>query len=283
MTVYYDIFFVINLCMDVIVLLVAGALLRFKISFSSALFSACITSAVSVVQSIFVGNTLFAFVISCVSSFLACFIAFKGVRIIKLALAFVIFSVSTSVFSHIITRLFTTLNPPDLLHESSGSGGIIPLIVCALSSLLTFFIGSVRGRIKKNRLPQKTEITIVCEDKTLVLSAYCDSGNLLREPIGGLPVIITGREKMHSIVPRALHGVFFSSDGYLGETSLANARRVRIIPIMPVGTGGARILFGYVPDKIILGGSEVAACVALDNGNSDFGGCEALLPKSLIK
>ena len=92
-----------------------------------------------------------------------------------------------------------------------------------------------------------------------------------------------GIEKMKKIVPDSLHSVFFSSKNSFDEPSLSDARRVRIIPIMPVGAGGARILFGYVPDKIMLDGSEVSACIALDTGSSKFGGCEALLPNCLIK
>lgn len=283
MTVYYDIFFVINLCMDIIVLLSVSALLREKVNLPGAIFASCIMAALSIAQSVFMGNELFAFIISCIATLLACFIVFHGAGKMKLFWSFILFSTASSILSHIITKLFTMIDQPDFLYESSGSGGIIPLAVCALSGVISAVIKYLGGKRRKRKTPQRTDVTIISDDKTLVLSAYCDSGNLLREPIGGLPVIITGEEKMRSIVPRALHGVFFSSDGYLGETSLANARRVRIIPIMPVGTGGARILFGYVPDKIMLDGSEVAACVALDTGNSDFGGCEALLPKSLIK
>ena len=283
MTVYYDIFFIINLSMDITVLLSVGALLKIKTSFFASLFAASLTSLVAVAQTVFAGDEFFAYLIALSSQILACAIVFKGIGLLKFLWSFLLFSSFSSLISHAVTKLFLIVGRPESLRDAGGSGGIIPLAVCATSSLLSVLFKYLFSKRKRRKSPQRTRLTIVSEDKSTVLSAYCDSGNLLREPIGGLPVMITGENKMREIVPRALHGVFFSSDGYLGETSLESARRVRIIPIMPVGTGGARILFGYVPDKIELDGDTVEACVALDTGNSNFGGCDALLPKSLIK
>ncbi len=282
--IYADIFFIINLCMDLLIFLLVAAVLRAKKKIPRLFVAAIVTAALPIAQMFFPGNSGISFVISIITSFTACVIAFEGLGFIKLSFSFVLFSTLSTVISELLTKLYIYLDKFSFVAEpSKGSGGIIPLVICGGATILSGIVSYIAKRIKKRKKTLKTTLTVISDGKAVEMSAYCDSGNLLREPIGGLPVIITGMEKMKNIVPESLHNVFFLSKSSLNEPSLSDAKRVRIIPIMPVGTGGARILFGYVPDKILLDGSEVRACIALDTGSSRFGGCESLLPNCLIK
>lgn len=283
LTVYADIFFAINFSMDLVIFLVLSRIFCRRVRLSSALAASILTALLPIVQMALPGNETVSFIIYCVNSLLACFIAFGAVGFIKLLLSFASFISVSALVSFLLTKLFLALGRPTLSGFESTSGGIIPLAVCLFSSVVAYLFSFVRRRLRNRKYRLKASLCVISDKENIEMSAYCDSGNLLREPMGGLPVIITGKEKMKSIVPKSLHGVFFSSVGYLGETSLSDAKRVRIIPIMPVGSESARILFGYVPDKILLDGAEVSACIALDTANSSFGGCEALLPRSLMK
>ena len=283
--VYADIFFIINLSMDSVLLFLVALIIRAKKKPPRILAAAILTAALPIFQMIFPGNAIFSFVISMVCAFTACGIAFEGVGFIRLCISFALFSSLSAVISELLTRLYTYLDEISFLSvETHGSGGIIPLALCLALSFISWLITCAVKRIKKRKKTLESKLTVLSDGRAVEMSAYCDSGNLLREPIGGLPVIITGSEKMKNILPESLHGVFFSSKSSLyDEPSLSDARRVRIIPIMPIGASGARILFGYVPDKILLDGSEVSACIALDTVSSSFGGCEALLPGCLVK
>ncbi len=282
--IYADIFFIINLSMDFLLFVLLSLVLRAKKKPLRLFMAATITAALPIAQMLLPGNEILSFVILMITSFTACAIAFENFGFIKLSLSFVLFSLLSSVISELLTKLYLYLGDLTLVPENTGgSGGIIPLAVCVGASALSALFSYIIKRVKKRKKTLKTTLTVISDQITVEMSAYCDSGNLLREPVGGLPVIITGMEKMKKIVPDSLHSVFFSSKSSFDEPSLSDARRVRIIPIMPVGAGGARILFGYVPDKILLDGSEVSACIALDTGSSKFGGCEALLPNCLIK
>ena len=87
-----------------------------------------------------------------------------------------------------------------LLPKIKGtSGGIIPLAVCVFSLAMSWIISRAVKLFKKKAIPLKTTLTVISDGKELEMSAYCDSGNLLREPVGGLPVIITGKEQMENI------------------------------------------------------------------------------------
>lgn len=270
--------------MDLLLFLLVSIVLRVKRKPLRLFMAAMLTAALPIAQMLFPGNETVSFVISMIASFTACAIAFENLGFIKLSLSFAFFSSLSAVISELLVTLYVYLDKLSFVPEqSSGSGGIIPLAVCVGASAISGLVSFMAKRIRKRRKTLKAALTVISDGKAVEMSAYCDSGNLLREPVGGLPVIITGMEKMKSIVPDSLHSVFFSSKGGLDEPSLSDARRVRIIPIMPVGAGGARILFGYVPDRILLDGNEVSACIALDTGSSRFGGCESLLPSCLIK
>ncbi len=282
-TIYADIFFIVNLSMDILLFLLVSVVLRTKKRIPRFFAASVLTAAFPITQLLFPGNVTVGFFLGLLTTFCACMIAFYESGFVKTALSFVVFSLLSSITSEALVHLYKYLDSTTVLPEiKNSSGGIIPLVVCIASAAVSWLISLIIKGLKKKVSPLKTTLTVLSDGKSVEMSAYCDSGNLLREPVGGLPVIITGREQMENIVPKSLHSVFFPSKG-MGEPTLSDARRVRIIPIMPLGAGGARILFGYVPDNILLGGENVNACIALDPGNSKFGGCEALLPSSLIK
>ena len=282
-TIYADMFFIVNLSMDILLFLLVSVVLRTKKKITRFFAASVLTAAFPITQLLFPGNATVGFFIGLLTTFCACMIAFYESGFIKTALSFVIFSLLSSLTSRALVCFYKYLNSITVLPEiKNSSGGIVPLAVCVASAAVSWMLSLIIKRLKKKVSPLKTTLTVLSDGKSVEMSAYCDSGNLLREPVGGLPVIITGREQMENIVPKSLHSVFFRNKS-LGEPTLSDARRVRIIPIMPLGAGGARILFGYVPDKILLCGENVNACIALDPGNSKFGGCEALLPNSLIK
>ena len=105
-------------------------------------------------------------------------------------------------------------------------------------------------------------------------SALVDSGNLLREPIGGLPVVILSEKASRVYIKK-------------GEISPGSAieypeigKEIRIIPMN--GAGGAGILTGFIPKGgVTVGGNTKKCCVAFSKTQS-FNGCEALLPYVLF-
>jgi sigma-E processing peptidase SpoIIGA len=282
---YGDIFFIINFCMDLIVIAAVSLVMKCEKRPIAFALVACFTSAFQISRLYLPGSDAVGFILWLVTAMLACVCAFPRLRGIKLFVAFSLFLLISGGLSLLLTILFKAIGRPTLPEEmTKGSGGVIPLCVCLFSGfvarLLKRVFSALGKRLKGRSGSRVATLGVTSGEKTVEFSAYRDSGNLLREPISGLPVIILGSKNMEKILPEGLRSVFFSEKDS-DRISLSDASRVRIIPIMPVGTGGARILFGYVPDRITLDGKEVRACIALDKGNASFGGCEALLPSVL--
>ncbi len=289
MKIYADIFFIINLSMDTLIFLAVSLIMRAEKSVSRFFLGGLITSAFQIGQLYFSGNAFFSTFLYLVTVFIACLAVFPHMKMWRAVTASALFACVSAISSGVLTCFYKSLH--DTLPkypENEGSGGIIPLAVCLMAYILSLALkmltGSVKRifkRVKKKKGSLKRDFKVCTGDKCVEIRGYCDSGNLLREPFGHLPVIITGKSVMENILPEGLHSVFFSSKKDCSAT-LTDARRVRIIPIMPLGGGGAHIMLGYLPDRIFVGEKEVSACIALDCANEIFGGCEALLPSEFM-
>ena len=282
---YADIFFIINFSMDLMVFTLVAIVMKLDKRPLAFLMASCFTSAFQISRVYLPGSQVIGFLLWLTVVTVSCTTAFPKLKKRRFLLAFSLFMIFSGLLSILLMLLFRTIGTPELPEAmGKGSGGVIPLCICLFSAfaakMLKKPLSLLLKKIGKGKKLLTATLAVTSNGQTLVLSAYKDSGNLLREPIGGLPVIIVGRENMEKIVPNGLRSVFFSEKDS-SHVSLSDAKRVRIIPIMPVGSGGAQILFGYVPDKITIDGKEVGACIALDKGNARFGGCDALLPNCL--
>ncbi len=157
----------------------------------------------------------------------------------------------------------------------------LPLWLLALTAALAALISYLWAKHCKKAASRRT-VSLVIGDRghELTLSAMCDSGNLLEEPIGHLPVIVLGKEAMLSLLPPSLSRAFFDKDLAAERVDPRYLTRLRFIPVSTVGHEG--LLRGYIPDYVTIGGEKKRACVALDEENGDFGGFEAIVPSSLL-
>ena len=108
---------------------------------------------------------------------------------------------------------------------------------------------------------------IVFGGNRYTLRLLADSGNLLREPISGLPVIL--------LRPGVLPG---------GEPLTLERPGQRVIPFS--SAGGSDILIGFRADSITLKTltrkKDIQAYLAFDKAGNGFAGTDGLFPASLL-
>lgn len=125
------------------------------------------------------------------------------------------------------------------------------------------------------------------------LSALIDTGNDLREPLSGLPVIVADYKALRPLLPEYLRKAFENTDNHdpafiLHELSVKEnggwLKRLRLIPFASIGERNG-LLLGFRPDLLIFeGGSkkqtnEVFVCIYPQNlGN----GCQAVVNPEII-
>ena len=85
--------------------------------------------------------------------------------------------------------------------------GTYPLKIAFLGAILGFIILQVAFKTIKTRLQKKDmfcEVEIQIDGKTEKLKAMIDTGNLLKEPLSGSPVVVVEKEELLEIIPQEI-------------------------------------------------------------------------------
>ncbi len=281
-TVYGDLLFFVNFCMDFQCLFLTAKLLRRPFFVWRSVFSAMLGALYACVALFFVASGGIALVLDLGVCALMCAMAFctKGQPLSRLPVPFgVYFGVSFAV-GGVMSGMASLLSHLDLpLQATEGEVSSLGFfLLAAIGGLCTF----LWGRFCQRRAGgARGELTVVFDAKVLSVRGLVDTANLLVDPVGGRSVVILERRCVQGWLPPEL------CDG--NSTQLADlcpnlAKRVRMIPTKTVtGTG---LLLSLVPDSATLDLGrgpvpvEVLISVApLDGIASD---CQALLPVSLL-
>ncbi len=285
-TVWGDLLFFVNFCMDFQCLFLTAKLLHRPFSlWRAALFSAF--GALYAVVALFIHVPGWvAFFTDCTVCFLMCVGTFleKRCNTASVFLPFLVyFGVSFAVGGAMsgMGALLSRLELP-----VSTTGGEV--------STVTFFflaaIGGVStylwGRVSRRHAGQKRAVLrIGLEGRAVALSAMVDTGNLLSDPVSGRPVVIVAKGAMDSLLSPALLQALFGGVAAMGELDGEQARRVRLLVANSVT--GQGLLPALVPDwaRLDTGRGEVAVEVLLAPASvrMGFDECQALLPAELLK
>ncbi len=285
--IYGDVLLVINFSMDFLSLYVTARIMHIKLN-SFRITSAAIIGALYSLLIIGINaNTLVSGTLSIAFSFLMCFIAygkFKAARYIKNTAVFYIVNFA---LGGGITALCNLLNmwknnksllvngTYDVLYGDIPFG-LLAVLACVCGAF-SLFSGKI---IKKQKSIKSATLEISIQKQNTSLTALVDSGNLLKEPISGKPVIVACYSSLRSVIPTELLDVFKTQDlpKTPNEPSLS---KLRLIPTHSVGKNG--LLFAILPETVTVNGNRVDAYVAVDTSQNNYGECQAIVPAILVE
>ena len=135
--------------------------------------------------------------------------------------------------------------------EGITSGGGWAVIVAAVLIYLLGFIS--KQPAQKTCIP----LSVTCGDQTLSLLALVDTGNTLRDPISGVPVVILGQDAAWRLL--SLTDAELSHP--IQTITQRRETRLRLIPYSAVGMP-AGFLLGCRADSVILDGNVYDCIVA---------------------
>lgn len=124
---------------------------------------------------------------------------------------------------------------------------------------------------RKKVYARNMKIEVTFGETRVQADVLVDSGNLVTEPFSALPVVILSA----AVLPAPLNKPDLESSPV----------PLRAIPIR-TGTG-LGLLYGFIPDSITLcppfeKHRRVDAVIGIDTDNTDFAGCDGLLPGALL-
>ncbi len=148
-----------------------------------------------------------------------------------------------------------------------GSGGFWSLLLSAGGVCFLCMVG-FRG---KATLQHYVPVTITCGERTVSLTALVDTGNTLRDPISGCPVLV-----VDETVAGKLCALSHNQLAHPIETMASGKHQgLRLIPYSAVGQSGG-LLLGTRADRVQVEGREAEYIVAFAPQNFGHGQYRAL-------
>lgn len=246
--VYVDVLFLINLSMDAVSLVITSRLCSLGTTPLRIFFAACIGAVYSVVSVFISFGTYFEIPVFIAVSVLMGCVAFRPDSLGETTKISLVLFISSAILGGVMSALYGVLSGllGDITEHSSDEAAISPWLFFVLAGV-SFFAAVFLCRLHgSGNYPDSGEIEIKLWGKTLRCKGIFDSGNLLRDPLSGRPVVVVRRSRVGSVMPLVLRRGWGADN--LGLMSDKERARFRLIPAK--GIGGASYLCGFLPDGL---------------------------------
>ena len=284
-TVWGDLLFFVNFCMDFQCLFLTARLLHRPFSLSRAVIFSVVGAVYAVAALFFTVSGVLAFLFDCGVCYLMCVGTFvtKKHGLSRTFLPFLMyFGVSFAVGGVMsgMASLLSHLTVPLAAAPLDVSSGLF-FLLAALGGLFTFLWARFCQQRAKST---HATLTVTVGERTYKMEALVDTANFLRDPVGGKPVVIVTKKVARRVFPPALYQLAAAGSTALADLPPQLARRVRLLP---TGTAlGSGLLLAFSPDAAFLnagrGEVPVSLLLALSPAVGGFADCDALLPAALI-
>ena len=260
MTVYLDVVLIENLCMNYIILFATSYILKIKQKHIMMILSSLLGGIYAIATYMGVlkiySNIFFKIILSIIMIYLA----FTPNTIKLLIKELIFFYLISFVFGGCAFALLYFIKPQNILIRNGSYVGTYPIKIAILGGIVGFTIIVVALKLIKSKLRKKDisyEITIWLGEKNITTTAILDTGNMLKDPITLMPVIIVEKETLKEILPNSILdnlkniiGGDVPKEVYEDE-NLKYITRFKVIPFKSIGKENGMLL-GFKADKVTI-------------------------------
>ena len=243
-TVYVDILIMTNFIVDYFLLLLTAFLSgnekkRLRLFFSS--FLASLSSLL-----IFAPEMSFAaeFSSKLVVSLVIVYIAFGFKNKIRFLKSLVIFYATNVVLAGGTVTVWSIFKPRGLVVRNGAVFYNISPFTLVLSTSVVYVLSLIISRIISSRKVKGKEysIKLIFNSKTVTLTGFVDSGNMLSDTISQTPVIVCDYNKIKPLLDEKMNKIFskenFEVGFYEDIINSGFAEKFRVIPFDSLGSSG---------------------------------------------
>ncbi len=261
MTIYLDVVFIENICMNGIILFATGLVTKSKCSFIRIILSSTI-GALYIVGEYITSNAIYSNkIVQIALSISMVYIAFMPTNVKQTFKFVVIFYLTSFVFGGCAFALLYYVRPQEILYNNGLLTGTYPIKITFLGAMIGVIILNIAFKLIKSRLNKNDmfcDVFIGYKEKEIKICAIIDSGNLLKEPITGASVIVVEKKKLEELIERKvldnLQDIMSGKYQLLEDEYIS---KFRLIPFSSLGKQNGMLL-GFKPDwvKIEFDGSQ---------------------------
>lgn len=258
MTIYLDIIFIENILMNYIILFATLIIIKVKNKRQQIrlLLSSAIGSTYAVIVYLNILNIYSNIIAKIILSIVMIYVAFKPSNIKQLLKQLLIFYLISFIFGGCTFALIYFIKPENAKMNNGVFVGTYPMKVTLIAGVIAFVITQIAFKINKIKLNSKNtfvNIKVFYEGKILRANALVDSGNMLKDPISGMPVIIIEKETLYEIIPEEILDYIENVVGGEEQRDRENIEKylskIRMVPFMSLGKENG-MLTGIRVDKV---------------------------------
>ena len=259
MTIYLDVVLIENLCMNYIILFATGYILKIKLNHIRLIISALFGGIYSILAYMEILAAYSNIIMKLILSVVMVYVAYNPKNIKLLAKEITIFYLTSFVFGGTAFALLYFVKPQDILMRDGVFIGTYPLKIALLGGIVGFTITVIAFKIVKYRISKNDmfcEIEIFFGEKSVRLKAMLDTGNMLRDPITRMPVIVVEKDILHEIIP---YKILDNLEKIIGgdvpdeiyeEINVEYISKFRVIPFSSLGKQNG-LLLGFKASNVI--------------------------------
>lgn len=260
MTVYLDIVLIENLCMNYIILFATGYLLKKKINHIRLILSALLGGVYAILAYMEILEIYSNIILKVILSIVMVYIAYHAKNIRQLAKELLFFYLISFVFGGCAFALLYFIKPQEILIRNGSYVGTYPLKIAILGGIVGFTITVIAFKFAKSKFNKKDiycTITIYFKKENITTIALLDTGNMLKDPITQMPVIVVEKEILRKILPdiilnnlNKIIGGDVPKEVYEDE-NLEYITKFRVIPFSSIGKANGMLL-GFKANKVVI-------------------------------
>lgn len=260
MTIYLDVVLIENLIMNYIILFATGYILKIKLNHIRLIISALLGGIYSILAYMEVLEIYTNFFMKILLSVVMVYLAYNAKNIKLLLKQITIFYLTSFVFGGCSFALLYFVKPQEILMKNGMLIGTYPLKIAVLGGIVGFTISVIAFKVVKRRLNKKDmfcDITVFVGEKNIKTKAMIDTGNMLKDPITRMPVIVVEKDILYEIIPHKILdnlekiiGGEISNEIYEQEV-IKYISKFRVIPFTSLGKENGMLL-GLKVKKVIV-------------------------------
>lgn len=193
--------------MNSIILYAAAIMLKIKPSIIRILISGTIGSLYAMIIYVTQFKIYESIITKIILSVIMVYIAFNPQNIKKLCKQILIFYLTSFIFGGVALYLIYFIKPQNVLIKNGLFAGKYVLKVILFGAIVAFVIIKLSIKIIKTKIQPKDmycKVKLKINGKEIQTTAMIDTGNLVKEPITNIPVIIVESSLMYDILPKEI-------------------------------------------------------------------------------
>lgn len=249
MDVYIDLYYLVNASMDLLCLTMSAAILHRPVRRWRLMLAALFGGGYAVVMLLWGPDGAAGVALDLAAAVLLAAIALfrRGQRLRRLFQSAAVYALLSAVLGGLMTVLYSFLNRLHLPLESLQGDGLSAWMFALLAAVAGIFTLRSGKLFRRAAVTKDVFLEVTVEGRSIRLHALVDSGNLLRDPLGGRSVVVADPAKLKPVLPPGLrdaleHPTETSAEPY--------ARRIRLIPAK--SATGECLLAAFLPDRLVL-------------------------------